>query len=115
MKNNMEIGNRIREIRENLNLNRDKFSELVDISESFLTKIELGNKSLSIETLMKISQGTGVSADYLLFGNLENNNMQKKISKLLYSTSEKHLELIYTIIKNICIFNKAEKENKTNK
>ena len=46
MKNDIEIGNRIRTIREGLGLNRAKFSELIDISESFLTKVELVRNQL---------------------------------------------------------------------
>lgn len=109
MKNDIEIGNRIRTIREGLGLNRAKFSELIDISESFLTKVELGEKSISINTLMTISKCTGFSTDYILFGDPSNNVMQKKISRLLINEPENILILIYNIVKNITSFYKKEK------
>ena len=46
--NNIEIGERIRSIRENMLMSREKFSEMVDISEVFLGQIERGECSLSL-------------------------------------------------------------------
>lgn len=48
MKNDLEVGNRIRSIREGLHMTRNVFSENINISESYLTQLELGNKSLGI-------------------------------------------------------------------
>lgn len=42
MQNNLEIGERIRGIRENLHMSREKFSEMIDISDVFLGQIERG-------------------------------------------------------------------------
>lgn len=39
VKNNLEIGNRIRNIREGLCMSRNVFSEKVDISESYLVQL----------------------------------------------------------------------------
>lgn len=44
--NNIEIGNRIRSIRENMFMSREKFSEMIDISEVFLGQIERGEGCL---------------------------------------------------------------------
>ena len=54
MPNNLEVGERIRGIRENLKMNREKFSEMIDISDVFLGQIERGERSLSLKTLFKI-------------------------------------------------------------
>ena len=40
--NNVEIGERIRTIRESMSMSREKFSEMIDISEVFLGQIERG-------------------------------------------------------------------------
>ena len=50
MKDDIMIGNRIRTIRESLSLTREQFAELIDISSSFLSQIERGDKSMSIDT-----------------------------------------------------------------
>ena len=72
--NNLEVGERIRKIREELLLNREKFSEAIDISDVFLGQIERGERSLSLKTLCKIVSFTGTSTDYILLGNDSNNN-----------------------------------------
>ena len=68
MRNNLEIGNRIRVIREDLCMSRNVFSEKINISESYLAQLELGNKSLGMNTLISLCEYTGYSSDYFLFG-----------------------------------------------
>ena len=63
----INIGERLREIRENMHMTREEFSEKIDITDSFLGQIERGERSLSVKTLKKVVKYTGVSADYLLF------------------------------------------------
>ena len=65
---NLKVGLRIREIRESLNLTRELFSVRCDISESFLTAVESGKKSITSKTLYKICTGANVTADYIIFG-----------------------------------------------
>ena len=75
----IEIGERLRGIRESMHMTREKFSEKIDITDSFLGQIERGERSLSVKTLKKVVKYTGVSADYLLFG-----NKSKKIGRNFY-------------------------------
>ena len=77
--NNLEVGERIRKIREDLKMNREKFSEMIDISDVFLGQIERGERSLSLKTLCKIVSFTGSSTDYILFGNVSNNSTINKV------------------------------------
>ena len=65
---NLTVGLRIREIRESLGETREEFSEKCDISNSFLTAVERGQKSISSKTIYKICTGANISADYLIFG-----------------------------------------------
>ncbi len=60
MQEDYKVGERIRKIREELNMNRENFSEMIDISNVFLGQIERGERSLSLKTLSKISKFTGV-------------------------------------------------------
>ena len=66
---NITVGARIRTIRENMGYTRERFSDLCDISDSFLSDVERGNKSLTTKTLYKICSSTNASADYILLGN----------------------------------------------
>lgn len=101
MKNDLEIGNRIRNIREELQMSRNVFSEEINISESYLAQLELGNKSIGMNTLISICEYTGYSADYLLFGNENDNKTNKKIFRIVNKLSENNLELSYEIIRSI--------------
>ncbi len=101
MKDDIMIGNRIRTIRESIPLTREQFAELIDISPSFLSQIERGDKSMSIDTLMFISAKTGYSCDYILFGDTTHTNYAGKISKLVANSSEEIAELMYNVIRPI--------------
>ena len=65
---NIRVGARIRKIRENMGYTREQFSALCDISDSFLSDIERGNKSLTTKTLTKICTSTNASADFIVLG-----------------------------------------------
>ena len=98
MEDSIIIGERIRKIREDLKMNREKFSEMIDISDVFLGQIERGERSLSTKTLVKIVRFTGVSADFILFGNEESNATLYKINRILNKCSEDLLNYIYDLI-----------------
>lgn len=104
--NNVEIGNRIRSIRENMSMSREKFSEMIDISEVFLGQIERGECSLSLKTLTNIVAFSGSSADFILYGNNNSFSYIDKINRILKHCSDNTLELIYNLIHDIHKFNK---------
>jgi len=98
--NYVEIGNRIRIERENFDMTREKLSELLNISPNFLGQIERGERKMSINTLINISECLHISIDYLFFeqGNINNENV---LSSLLSRCSEKEINVIEAIIKLI--------------
>lgn len=96
--NNLEVGERIRKIRENLKMNREMFSEMIDISDVFLGQIERGERSLSIKTLCRIVSFTGSSTDFILFGKSEENSTIHQINRILDRSSESMIDYLYQII-----------------
>ena len=66
---NKEVGQRIRTVREQQKLSREKLAERADISTQFLADIEGGKKGMTITTLKKLCLALGISADFLVFGN----------------------------------------------
>ena len=98
MEDNIIVGERIRKIREALKMNREKFSEMIDISDVFLGQIERGERSLSTKTLVKIVKFTGLSADFILFGDESSNTTIAKINRILNKCSDSVLEYIYNLI-----------------
>lgn len=60
------LGNRIREERKRLNLTQAKLAEDVDISDTYMGAIERGERSLTLDTLVRLANRLGVTVDYLL-------------------------------------------------
>lgn len=65
---NLEVGKRIRELRELHNYTRESLAEKAEISPKFLYEIEAGKKGFSADTLCRLSQALSVSCDYIMFG-----------------------------------------------
>ena len=107
MQDNIEMGERIRKIREDLKMTREQFSEMIDISDVFLGQIERGERSLSIKTLSKIVHYSGTSTDYILFGENKNNGTISKINRILSKCSDETLEYIYNLIHSSYTFLKS--------
>lgn len=64
----MQIGERIRKKRQELDLTQAAFSQLLDISPSYLSAIERGQRGISSRISRSIHELTGMSFDYLLNG-----------------------------------------------
>ena len=94
----ISTGERLRGIRESMKMNREEFSEKIDITDSFLGQIERGERALSVKTLRKVVRYTGISADYLLFGKETNNQTIQKINNILAVNSEETKDFIYQIV-----------------
>lgn len=57
----MNVGLRIKELRENAELTVNKLANLAGISQSHLRDIELGNKNPTVETLSYFCDALGIS------------------------------------------------------
>ena len=97
--NNIEVGERIRQVRKELKMSREIFSEMIDISDVFLGQIERGERSLSLKTLCKIVKFTGTTTDYILFGTEDKSNKTiKKINNILNKSSDEFITYTYNIL-----------------
>lgn len=63
-----ETGKRIKAIREVKGMTQMKFAEKLNISRSYMNKIEKGTKTASIDLLIEIAVYGGVTLDYLVLG-----------------------------------------------
>lgn len=61
-----KLGERIREERKRLNLTQAQLAEAVDISDTYMGAIERGERSLTLDTLVRLVNRLGVTVDYLL-------------------------------------------------
>lgn len=101
----VEIGNRIKELRENCKLTREELAEKAEISAKFLYEVEKGRKGLSADTLLKISRTLSCSCDYLLTGEIFEKNQMDQVTELLDGFVEKDRKYIVKmlmIMQEIC-------------
>ena len=113
---NKTIGKRIREERENLELSREEFAEIIGLSDYYVGQLERGERQMSLPASVKIATCLHVSLDYLILGKFDYNaeyihdpdNIYEacneklhEINRLLQKCSPKETELFRKIIKTI--------------
>lgn len=59
------VGRRVRQLRTHANLTQEQLAERADISVSFLSMIERGERSPHLETLERLAAGLNVRIDEL--------------------------------------------------
>jgi len=69
-----KLGKRIRDERQRLHLTQAAFAEAVDISNTYMGAIERGERSLTLDTLVRLVNRLGVTVDYLLADSVEDND-----------------------------------------
>ena len=100
----IHIGDRIREIREDLlQETRANFAKRCDISERYMGQIERGESMVNVFVLDKIKTTTGTSCDYILYGECNNERLQI-ITNLHYIINTSDIEELQIYYKNICNF-----------
>lgn len=85
----VEMGNRMKEKRKALHLTQEQMAEKLNISIKHYGGVERGVAGLSIENLIEVSDILGVSLDYLIKGNLQNDEMLPNRIKEIYLSCPK--------------------------
>ncbi|MCH5343998.1 MAG: helix-turn-helix transcriptional regulator [Acetatifactor sp.] len=68
------LGKRIREERKRLNLTQAELAEAIDISDTYMGAIERGERSLTLDTLVRLVNRLGVTIDYMLADSVSDND-----------------------------------------
>lgn len=92
-----QIGKRIIERRKKLGLTQEALAEKGDMTKQFVSYAESGKRAMRPENLLKISSALGVSADYILTGEIVDKDyllLSDKMRKLTPS----QLRLIENIV-----------------
>lgn len=102
------LGKNIRQSRLKLNLTQDQLAEKVDISTSYMGRIERGERSLPLDTLIRISNVLNVSVDTLLQDSINIDNdiliiaqINQLISKLNTSDKKLIIDMINLMISHL--------------
>lgn len=94
-----ELGRILRHLREENGLTRDQLSERVSVGCRHLAAIESGEKNPSVSTLIRLIRSMGISADRVVYPELELNDSDlKHISQLSATCSPKQRKLIAAFI-----------------
>lgn len=72
----IETGKRIAGIRKQNGLTQEQFAERLYVTLSHISKIEIGKKGASIEMLVDIAYKFDVSLDYLILGNVKDDEKE---------------------------------------
>lgn len=92
-----EIGQRIIERRKKLGLTQEALAEKGDMTTQFVSYAEAGKRAMRPENLLKISSALGVSADYLLTGEVIDKDLLLLSDKLRKLTPSQ-IRIIESII-----------------
>lgn len=77
------IGKKIRDQRRIKNMSQEKLAELIDVTPSYISNIESGNRVVSLPTMLKIVKVLDLSLDYLLLEDITNQSNDTNIDKML--------------------------------
>lgn len=101
--NETNLGQRIREERQKLNLTQEKLSETINVTTTYIGQIERGERRPTLDTLIKISNALGVSIDYLLRESITpaSDNLMNLWIQLTHDLSDDEKEMIIDLIKVI--------------
>ena len=95
----IEIGQRLRQRRQDLGLTREKMSELADIGTGYYGQLEVGTSQMSIDTLIKLSQSMHLSMEYILFGTENKPGDPSAVIDFLSRCDERELKLAEDVLK----------------
>lgn len=84
----LEIGKRITDRRKSLGWTQEELADRGDLTPQFVSYSESGKRAMRPENLLKLSSTLGVSADFLLSGDIIDKDMLLMSDKLRRLTPE---------------------------
>ena len=99
--NYTDMGQRIKETRQNQGLSQERFAELVITSVSYINRIEAGQSKPRLSTMIRIADTLGASIDELLYGKATQGETtdQNNYTVLLEDCSMDELSIIVDTLK----------------
>lgn len=95
----VEIGQRLRQRRNELGLTREKMSELADIGAGYYGQLEVGTSQMSIDTLLKLSRSMHLPMEYILLGEGWEPGDAGAVIDLLRRCTPRELKLTEEVVK----------------
>lgn len=97
------IGKRIKQYRNNKKLTQEQMANDLSLSTFYISKIENGKSTPTLETLALISNYLGLDLAYLITGTskLENEYYINKLNQITSKATNKQLDLIIRLAKAV--------------
>lgn len=89
---NIEIGNRIREIRNSLGLNQRDFAKILETSSGYISSIESGKNMAGGDFLLRLHDKFNTNLHYILTGN--DSNMEQDLIQTETNLTKDEQELL---------------------
>lgn len=97
------LGERIREERLRLHLTQAQLAEDVDISDTYMGAIERGERSLTLDTLVRLVNRLGVTVDYLLADSVSDSddNIMEQFKQIIDQQPLKRKQMAVKVLRTI--------------
>ena len=103
-----QMGERIRQIRNELKMNKEALAREIGVTGQFLGVVESGRSTISYDKLKKLCEISGYSADYIIFG--KEADMVKNTKTKLEEYSDEQIRSACEIIQKLAIFMKNDED-----
>ncbi len=97
------LGERIREERLRLHLTQAQLAEAVDISDTYMGAIERGERSLTLDTLVRLVNRLGVTVDYLLTDSVADSdaNIMEQFKQIIDNQPMERKQMAINVLRTI--------------
>ena len=105
------LGTRIREERKKLNLTQAQLAEAIEISDTYMGSIERGERSLTLDTLVRLVSRLGVTVDYLLADSVpdSDSNIMEQFKQIVDQQPLERKQMAINVLRTIfSYFTEAE-------
>lgn len=98
-----QLGKRIREERLRLNLTQAQLAESIDISDTYMGAIERGERSLTLDTLVRLVNRLGVTVDYMLAGSVDDSdsNIMEQFKQIIDCQPLERKQMAINVLRTI--------------
>lgn len=99
----ISLGKRLREERLHCGLTQEQVAEAVNVSTTYIGLIEHGERSVTLDKLVALSQCFHVSVDFLLQDSipLKGSIQEKQLLTLWHTATESEREMILSVIRSM--------------
>lgn len=106
------LGKRIREERLKLKLTQAQLAESIDISDTYMGAIERGERSLTLDTLVRLVNRLGVTIDYMLADSVSDNdpNILEQFRQITDCQPLERKQMAINVLRTIFAYFENEKE-----